>query len=256
MDNSPKLSVVNWLFRKSFGPVKPPRARRTCDYCNQSQRALKMRENCDLRLITCSSVHLWTAVCIPEPPMRPKIVSARVDFALSDSPTKRTQVQRTKGIRWQPSSTQGSRQRTKPSNTSGPKPRAQASGSITFSPTTASPHTPLADRSQGRRLFDLCRAVDVLVVRWVDRLGRNYDDVSDTIREFMRRGVVIRTVINHITFDGATNDPVQKAVRDALIACFKSSVPPISHHSKRRFHDRKQQESQRIFFYPASVKAG
>jgi putative DNA-invertase from lambdoid prophage Rac len=62
------------------------------------------------------------------------------------------------------------------------------------------------------------RAGDVLVVRWVDRLGRNYEDVCDTIREFMRRGVVIRTVINNFTFDGATRDPMQRAVRDALIA--------------------------------------
>jgi putative DNA-invertase from lambdoid prophage Rac len=58
---------------------------------------------------------------------------------------------------------------------------------------------------------------DVLVVRWLDRLGRNYEDVCDTIREFMRRGVVIRTVINNFTFDGATKDPMQQAVRDALI---------------------------------------
>ncbi len=58
----------------------------------------------------------------------------------------------------------------------------------------------------------------MLVVRWVDRLGRNYEDVCDTIREFMRRGVVIRTVINNFTFDGATKDPMQQAVRDALIA--------------------------------------
>jgi len=58
---------------------------------------------------------------------------------------------------------------------------------------------------------------DVLVVRWVDRLGRNYEDVCDVIREFMRRGVVIRTVINNFTFDGATKDPMQQAVRDALI---------------------------------------
>jgi len=58
----------------------------------------------------------------------------------------------------------------------------------------------------------------VLMVRWVDRLGRNYEDVCDTIREFMRRGVVIRTVINNFTFDGATRDPMQQAVRDALIA--------------------------------------
>src|SRR3954454_9821959 len=78
--------------------------------------------------------------------------------------------------------------------------------------------TRLAERPQGRRLFDMLRAGDTLVVRWVDRLGRNYQDVCDTIREFMRRGVVIRTVINGMTFDGATTDPIQQAVRDALIA--------------------------------------
>lgn len=78
--------------------------------------------------------------------------------------------------------------------------------------------TRLADRPQGRRLFDMLREGDVLVVRWVDRLGRNYQDVTDTIRDFMRRGVVIRTVINGMTFDGATKDPIQQAVRDALIA--------------------------------------
>ncbi|MDA9391454.1 recombinase [Bradyrhizobium sp. CCBAU 45394] len=77
--------------------------------------------------------------------------------------------------------------------------------------------TKLAERPQGKRLFDLLRKGDTLVVRWVDRLGRNYIDVVDTIREFMRRGVVIRTVINKMTFDGATTDPMQMAVRDALI---------------------------------------
>lgn len=78
--------------------------------------------------------------------------------------------------------------------------------------------TRLAHRPQGRRLWDILRKGDTLVVRWVDRLGRDYQDVSDTIREFMRRGVVIRTVINGLTFDGATKDPMQQAVRDALIA--------------------------------------
>jgi putative DNA-invertase from lambdoid prophage Rac len=77
--------------------------------------------------------------------------------------------------------------------------------------------TRLAEREQGKRLFDMLRKGDVLVVRWIDRLGRNYSDVVDVIREFMRRGVVIRTVINRLTFDGATKDPMQKAVRDALI---------------------------------------
>jgi putative DNA-invertase from lambdoid prophage Rac len=77
--------------------------------------------------------------------------------------------------------------------------------------------TRLVERPEGRRLFDKLRAGDTLVVRWVDRLGRNYDDVCDAIRQFMGRGVVIRTVINNFTFDGATRDPMQKAVRDALI---------------------------------------
>ncbi|MCW2223169.1 DNA invertase Pin-like site-specific DNA recombinase [Bradyrhizobium japonicum] len=78
--------------------------------------------------------------------------------------------------------------------------------------------TALADRPEGKRLFDILRSGDTLVVRWVDRLGRNYVDVCDTIRQFMRQGVVVRTVINGLVFDGATNDPMQQAVRDALIA--------------------------------------
>ena len=78
--------------------------------------------------------------------------------------------------------------------------------------------TTLRERSEGKRLFDKLRSGDVLVVRWIDRLGRNYADVTDTIRHFMRRGIVIKTVINRMTFDGATTDPMQEAVRDALIA--------------------------------------
>jgi DNA invertase Pin-like site-specific DNA recombinase len=78
--------------------------------------------------------------------------------------------------------------------------------------------TRLAERPEGRRLFDMLRAGDTLVVRWVDCLGRNYTDVVDAIREFMRRGVVVKTVINGMTFDGSTTDPMQPAVRDALIA--------------------------------------
>lgn len=78
--------------------------------------------------------------------------------------------------------------------------------------------TRLKDREGGRRLFDILRRGDTLVVRWVDRLGRNYADVTDAIREFMQRGVIVKTVINGMTFDGATTDPMQMAVRDALIA--------------------------------------
>lgn len=76
----------------------------------------------------------------------------------------------------------------------------------------------LRERPEGRRLYDRLRAGDVLVLRWLDRLGRNYDDVTDAVRHFIRQGVVIKTVINKMTFDGSTSDPVQQAVRDAMIA--------------------------------------
>ena len=78
--------------------------------------------------------------------------------------------------------------------------------------------TKFKDRRGGGKLLDKLRRGDLLVVRWVDRLGRNYEDVTETIRTLMQRGVVVKTIINGMTFDGATTDPLQMAVRDALIA--------------------------------------
>ena len=75
----------------------------------------------------------------------------------------------------------------------------------------------LKDRPQGKRLFDILRTGDTLVVRWVDRLGRSYSDVTENIREFILRGVVIKTVTNGMIFDGTATDPMQMAVRDAYI---------------------------------------
>lgn len=75
----------------------------------------------------------------------------------------------------------------------------------------------LQERPEGKRLFDKLRHGDILVVRWIDRLGRNYEDVTDVIRHFIRSGVTVQTVINRMAFDGTTANPVQQAVRDALI---------------------------------------
>jgi putative DNA-invertase from lambdoid prophage Rac len=111
-------------------------------------------------------------------------------------------------------------------------------------------HTGLVERPEGRRLFDKLRAGDVLVVRWVDRLGRNYEDVCDTIREFMRRGVVIRTVINNFTFDGATKDPMQQAVRDALIGFMAATAQAQAEATKaaqRAGIEHAKQNDQRAY---------
>ncbi len=60
-------------------------------------------------------------------------------------------------------------------------------------------------------MLDMLRNRDTLGVRWVDPLGRNYADVVDAIREFMRRRVIVQTVINGMTFDGSTAEPMQVA---------------------------------------------
>ena len=92
-------------------------------------------------------------------------------------------------------------------------------------------NTRLAERPQGSRLFE-CFGWRYLVVRWVDRLGRNYEDVCDTLREFMRRRVIIRTVINGFIFDGSTREPMQMAVRDALIA-FMAALGQAQHEATK-----------------------
>jgi putative DNA-invertase from lambdoid prophage Rac len=38
------------------------------------------------------------------------------------------------------------------------------------------------------------------------------------VREFIRRGIRVETVINRLVFDGTSTDPMQQAIRDSLIA--------------------------------------
>jgi putative DNA-invertase from lambdoid prophage Rac len=74
--------------------------------------------------------------------------------------------------------------------------------------------------------------------------------VCDTIREFMRRGVVIRTVINNFTFDGATKDPMQQAVRDALIGFMAATAQAQAEATKaaqRAGIEHAKQNSDRAF---------
>lgn len=80
--------------------------------------------------------------------------------------------------------------------------------------------TRLQDRDQGRRLYDLLHAGDTLVVRWIDRLGRNYDDVKEAIETFNKKGVTVRTLIKNMNFESdyaLEGDDTGKAVRNALL---------------------------------------
>jgi len=98
---------------------------------------------------------------------------------------------------------------------------------------TSGVSTKLSERQGGKRLFDLLIGGGTLVVRWVDRLGRDYTDVTESIRKFMDKRVVIRTLINNMTFDGKTTDPIQRAVRDALIAFMAATAEAQAEATKQ-----------------------
>ncbi|MEM9499162.1 MAG: recombinase family protein [Pseudomonadota bacterium] len=107
--------------------------------------------------------------------------------------------------------------------------------------------TCLAERDEGRRLFDLLREGDTLVVRWVDRLGRSYADVTNVIRLFTSRGVKIATVINRMVFDGATSDPIQQAVRDAMVgfmAAMAEAQAEVTREAQRAGIEKAKAESR------------
>jgi putative DNA-invertase from lambdoid prophage Rac len=77
--------------------------------------------------------------------------------------------------------------------------------------------TRLQERENGKVLLKVLRKGDTLVVRWLDRLGRNYEDVKETVECLMKKGVIVRTIINGMVFDGSTKDPMMKAVQNALL---------------------------------------
>ena len=50
------------------------------------------------------------------------------------------------------------------------------------------------------------RSGDTLVVWWIDRLGRDYYDVDNVIRDLLHRGVTIKTINQDMTFSYNSNE--------------------------------------------------
>ncbi len=94
--------------------------------------------------------------------------------------------------------------------------------------------TCLRGRDQGRRLYDLLQPGDTLLVRWVDRLGRNYEEVKEVIETFNKRGVTVCTVINRMVFDAdhKLTDPTMKAARNAILG-FMAALAEADATAKR-----------------------
>jgi DNA invertase Pin-like site-specific DNA recombinase len=73
-------------------------------------------------------------------------------------------------------------------------------------------------REQWRRVEHDLRHGGVLVVRWLDRISRRYDELHRTMRRLMEMGVRVECSLNGMVFDGEATDPIEKATRDAVLA--------------------------------------
>ena len=78
--------------------------------------------------------------------------------------------------------------------------------SIEISIDVCSGTVPAIEREQLSRLLDKLRKDDVLIVWWIDRLGRDYHDSETTIRELLNRGVTIKTINQDMVFAYSGND--------------------------------------------------
>jgi putative DNA-invertase from lambdoid prophage Rac len=79
-------------------------------------------------------------------------------------------------------------------------------------------HVAPEERPEWAKCFLAVREGDVLVVRWLDRISRRYDELARVMRALMAKGVLVRCTLNNMEFDGSTTEPLKKATRDALLA--------------------------------------
>jgi DNA invertase Pin-like site-specific DNA recombinase len=79
-------------------------------------------------------------------------------------------------------------------------------------------HVAPNEREQWSRVEHDLRHGGVLIVRWLDRISRRYDELHRTMRRLIELGVRVECTLNGMVFDGAASDPIDKATRDAVLA--------------------------------------
>jgi len=79
-------------------------------------------------------------------------------------------------------------------------------------------HVAPLDRAEWKRVEDKLSNGGVLVVRWLDRISRRYDELHATMQRLMANGVRVECTLNGMVFDGAATDAIAKATRDAVLA--------------------------------------
>lgn len=79
-------------------------------------------------------------------------------------------------------------------------------------------HVAPMDRDQWPHVERDLRHGGTLVVRWLDRISRRYDELHDTMQRLMKARVRVECTLNGMVFDGAATDAISKATRDAVLA--------------------------------------
>jgi putative DNA-invertase from lambdoid prophage Rac len=74
------------------------------------------------------------------------------------------------------------------------------------------------EREQWRSVERDLRHGGTLIVRWLDRISRRYDELHRTMQRLMALGVHVECTLNGMVFDGRAKDPIEKATRDAVLA--------------------------------------
>ncbi|WP_321867404.1 recombinase family protein [Paraburkholderia tropica] len=98
-------------------------------------------------------------------------------------------------------------------------------------------HVAPLDRDQWAKLERCLRAGDVLIVRWLDRVSRRYDELHSTMRRLMDLGVLVRCTLNGMEFDGRATDAIAKATRDAVLA-FMAAQGEADYLNRREMQKR------------------
>ncbi|MBL1255251.1 DUF1236 domain-containing protein [Methylocystis sp. Sn-Cys] len=91
--------------------------------------------------------------------------------------------------------------------------------------------------TERRPVYDKLKAGDTLVVSGVGCLGESYAEITDAIRDLMRRRICVRSINDNLTFDGRVADAGKQASRDSLIA-FAAAAAETQKTAKRAAQTR------------------
>ncbi|WP_322033196.1 recombinase family protein [Paraburkholderia sp. J76] len=98
-------------------------------------------------------------------------------------------------------------------------------------------HVPPSEREQWQHVERDLRKGGVLVVRWLDRISRRYDELHETMQRLMKKGVRVECTLNGMAFDGQETDATRKAIRDAILA-FMAAQGEADYRNRREMQAR------------------